>query len=224
MPTARRLRLGVLISGGGSTLANLIERIADSRLRNVQIAQVVSSRAAVRGVEIARRAALPVAVIRPADFASPEGFDTSLADLLDLSTCELIAMAGFLVLWRFPQRFAGRVLNIHPAMLPKFGGAGMYGRHVHAAVLAAGETESGCTVHLADHQYDHGPIVAQRRVPVLPGDTPETLAARVAIAERELYPEVIQTIADRGLAWLPTALNRTPTVRAGPDLETHRNS
>jgi phosphoribosylglycinamide formyltransferase-1 len=104
--------------------------------------------------------------------------------------------------WRLPPRYEGRVLNIHPALLPKFGGRGMHGGHVHAAVLAAGDRESGCTVHLVDLEYDHGSIVAQRRVPVLPGDTVDTLAERVQAAERELYPEIVQAVADRGLEWL----------------------
>ncbi|HEY3243774.1 MAG TPA: formyltransferase family protein, partial [Phycisphaerae bacterium] len=101
----------------------------------------------------------------------------------------------FLSLWRIPAEFEGRVLNIHPALLPSFGGAGMHGQRVHEAVLAAGCTESGCTVHLADNQYDHGPIVIQRRVPVLPGDTPETLAERVFEQEKLAYPEAIRLFA-----------------------------
>ena len=105
------------------------------------------------------------------------------------------------------------MLNIHPALLPKFGGQGMYGLHVHRAVLAAGEGVSGCTVHLADDLYDHGPIVAQRRVPVLPDDTPETLAARVAAVERELYPQVIAQVARHGVRWLAQFSSR---VSNGP--------
>ena len=121
---------------------------------------------------------------------------------MDQAEAHLVLMAGFMRYWRLPPRWQGRVLNIHPALLPRFGGRGMYGGHVHAAVLAAGERESGCTVHLVDLEYDHGPIVAQRRVPVLPGDTPDTLADRVQAAERELYPEVVQAVVERGLEWL----------------------
>ncbi len=196
------LRLGVLISGGGTTLENLVTRIADGRLRNVGIELVVSSRRDVRGVEIARRAGLPVEVVRPRDFADIGAFSRTLGNVLTHAGVELVAMAGFLCLWRIPAPLRGRVLNIHPALLPKFGGRGMYGHHVHEAVLAAGETQSGCTVHVADDEYDHGPILAQRRVPVQPGDDPATLAERVGRAERELYPEIIQEIADRGLWWL----------------------
>jgi formyltetrahydrofolate-dependent phosphoribosylglycinamide formyltransferase len=196
------LRLGVLISGSGTTLENLTERSADGRLRNVRFELVVSSRGAVRGVEIARRAELPLAIIRKRDFADVSEFSQALTDALDAARVDLVVMAGFLCLWQFPPRYEGRVLNIHPALLPSFGGQGMYGLRVHRAVLAAGVTESGCTVHLADAQYDHGPIVAQARVPVQAGDTPESLAARVGEVERELYPRVIQGVADRGLSWL----------------------
>lgn len=196
------LRLGVLISGGGSTLENLIHRIHDGRLTAVRIALVISSRAAVGGVEIARRAGLPVEIVRPRDFSDPDAFSQRLAELLDRARVELVVMAGFLCLWRVPPRYEGRVLNIHPALLPRFGGRGMYGRHVHEAVLAAGCSESGCTVHLADNEYDHGPIVAQRRIAVAPGDTPDTLAERVMVAERELYPAVIQRAANEGVGVL----------------------
>jgi phosphoribosylglycinamide formyltransferase-1 len=196
------LPIGVLISGGGSTLENLIARLDDGRLSGVRIAQVISSRRAVRGVQIALDAELPTAIIRPRDYPTATAFDEALAATLDSAACELAVMAGFLVLWRFPDRYSGRVLNIHPALLPDFGGPGLYGRRVHEAVLAAGRHESGCTVHLADHQFDHGPILAQQRVPVLPGDTPDSLAQRVAAAERELYPRVLAEVAQRGPAWL----------------------
>lgn len=199
------LRIAVLISGGGSTLANLIERIDDGRLTDVHIAHVVSSRAAVRGVEIARAAGLPVEVVPPHGYADPEAFSAALHAVLHRAGVDLVAMGGFLCWWRIPEALAGRVLNIHPALLPEFGGRGMYGMRVHEAVLAAGRRESGCTVHVADNEYDHGPIVAQRRVPVLSDDTPQMLAARVAGAERELYPFVLQHVARDGLAWLRRA-------------------
>jgi formyltetrahydrofolate-dependent phosphoribosylglycinamide formyltransferase len=196
------LRLGVLISGGGTTLANLIARRAADRLRNCAITLVISSRSTVAGVDIARRAELPLRIIRRRDFPGLSEFSDALVAALDAAKVELVVMAGFLCLWRIPPRYRGRVLNIHPALLPGYGGRGMYGHHVHAAVLAAGESESGCTVHLADDQYDHGPIIAQTRVPVRADDTPETLAERVGVAERELYPHVIQSVADHGPGWL----------------------
>jgi phosphoribosylglycinamide formyltransferase-1 len=199
---SRPLRLGVLISGGGTTLANLIERIADGRLRNVEIKLVVSSRGAVPGVEIARRADLRLEIVRKRDYPDASAFSQAMIHVLDAARVDLIAMGGFLCFWRIPPHYENRVLNIHPALLPDFGGHGMYGHRVHEAVLAAGVSESGCTVHLADNEYDHGPIVAQTRVPVRPDDTPDSLAARVGEAERELYPHVIQQVADHGLPWL----------------------
>ncbi len=198
----RPLRVAVLISGGGTTLANLIARRRDGRLRNVDLCLVVSSRPDVTGVEIARQADLPVEVVRRRDFPDEPAFSLALTRAIERGNVDLVVMGGFLRLWQLPPAWQGRVLNIHPALLPRHGGRGLYGHRVHEAVLAAGERESGCTVHLVDHQYDHGPIVAQRRVPVLPGDTPESLAARVGCSERELYPEVLQAVADHGLDWL----------------------
>jgi len=199
---SRHLRLGVLISGGGTTLENLIERMDAGQLRRVEIALVISSRSAVRGVDIARVANLPLRIIRRKDHPAEAQFSEAITAALDAAGVDLVVLAGFLCFWDLPARYRGRVLNIHPALLPRFGGRGFYGRHVHEAVLAAGEAESGCTVHLVDDQYDHGPIVAQSRVAVEPGDTADTLAQRVGVAERELYPEVIQHVADHGLGWL----------------------
>jgi formyltetrahydrofolate-dependent phosphoribosylglycinamide formyltransferase len=199
---SKPLRLAVLISGTGTTLANLIERIGDGRLRNVEIKLVISSRGKVRGVEIARQARLPLEIIRKRDFPEVEEFSQAINVALDTAGVDLVVMAGFLCMWHWSARYDGQVLNIHPALLPDFGGRGMYGQHVHRAVLATGATESGCTVHIADAEYDHGPIVAQARVPVRPDDTPDSLAARVGATERELYPQVIQAVADHGLAHL----------------------
>lgn len=198
----RRLRLGVLISGGGSTLANLIARIDDGRLRNVEIAVVISSRGTVRGVGIARSAGLRLEIVRKRDFLSGEAFSDAISAVLDAANVDLVVLGGFLCYWHVPARYADRTLNIHPALLPAYGGQGFHGRHVHEAVLAGGEKVSGCTVHLVDDQYDHGPIIAQTRVPVRSDDTAEALAGRVGEAERELYPAVIQRIADSGLQWL----------------------
>lgn len=199
------LRIAVLISGSGSTLDNLATRIADGRLSGMQIVLVVSSRADVKGVEIARRHGLPLHVIRRAEFPDEQAFSDALTRAIEAAGADLVVMAGFLCFWRIPPHLEHRVLNIHPALLPAFGGRGMHGAHVHAAVLAAGVRESGCTVHFADNEYDHGPIIARRTVPVLPGDTSESLAARVMEQERELYPAVLQEIADSGL---PAVLQR----------------
>ncbi len=204
MPTEHEspLKLGVLISGGGTTLENLIQCIADGRLREVEIAVVISSRGNVRGVEIARAADLPLAICRKQDYDTEVAHSGAVTATLDAAGVDLVVLAGYLCYWHLPEHYHGRAINIHPALLPAYGGRGMFGHHVHEAVLGAGEPESGCTVHLVDDQYDHGPTIAQRRVPVRPDDTPETLAARVGVAERALYPAVIQQVADRGVAWL----------------------
>jgi phosphoribosylglycinamide formyltransferase-1 len=198
----RPLQLAVLISGGGTTLENLSARIGDGRLRGVEIRLVISSRSTVRGVGIARAAGLPLQIVRRKDFPDDAVFSTAITAALDRARVDLVVLAGFLCFWHLPPHYAGRVLNIHPALLPRFGGRGFYGHRVHEAVLAAGATESGCTIHLVDNQYDHGPIVAQSCVPVQADDTPDSLAERVGVAERELYPRVIQQIADHGLEWL----------------------
>src|SRR5262249_1110183 len=123
-------------------------------------------------------------------------FGRRIFDLVRQSGADLVCMAGFLQLLPIPDDFRGRVMNIHPALLPAFGGKGMCGRRVHEAVLSAGEKGSGCTVHFAGREYDHGPIIVQRTVPVLEGDTPETLAARVFEQECEAYPEAIRMVAE----------------------------
>jgi len=183
-------RLAVLISGGGRTLANLLDRIAAGTLA-ATVETVVSSRADIRGVEIARAAGIPVHVLPPqgrplADW-SREIFDACRA-----AQADLVVMAGFLHLVEIPDDFMNRVINIHPSLLPAFGGKGFHGDHVHRAVLARGCTVSGCTVHLVDDEYDHGRILLQRAVPVLADDTPESLAARVFAAECEALPEAIR--------------------------------
>jgi phosphoribosylglycinamide formyltransferase-1 len=186
----RPIRLAVLISGGGTTLQNLIDRIA-ARSLDATIAGVISSRADAVGVERARRANLPVSVVSP---RSP-GFAEEVWSAARGVAPELVCFAGWLHLVPIPPDFRHKVLNIHPALLPAFGGKGMYGRRVHEAVLAAGVKVTGCTVHFADDTYDTGPILVQKCVPVKNTDGPETLAARVFEAECEAYPEAIRLMA-----------------------------
>ncbi len=194
------VNLAVLLSGGGRTLQNFIDQIAAGRL-DARIQVVVSSNARAAGVDKARAARLPLEVVDRRRFESDEAFSAAITAVLDRHSVDLVLCAGFLRRYLFPERLKGRVLNIHPALLPNHGGPGMYGHHVHEAVLAGGDRESGCTVHIADHEYDHGPIVLQKRVPVLPDDTPDTLAARVFEAECEAYPEAVRRVAARlGLA------------------------
>jgi phosphoribosylglycinamide formyltransferase 1 len=190
------VRLAVLLSGGGRTLQNLIDEIAAGRL-DAKIEVVISSRPRVEGIERARRARIPTEVIEWRRFGNDEGFSAAVTEVIERREIDLVLNAGLLRRYLFPPQLEGRVLNIHPALLPKFGGQGMYGHHVHEAVLASGDAESGCTVHIADYEYDRGPILVQKRVPVLPHDTPESLADRVFAAECEAYPEAIRLMAER---------------------------
>ena len=187
--------IAVLVSGGGTTLQNLIDRIATGRLP-VRIVQVISSRADAFGVERARRAGLPVEIISRKPFPTLESFSERTFDVCRRAGAKLIALGGYLQLLKIPADYKLKVLNIHPALLPSFAGKGMYGHHVHEAVLEYGAKVSGCTVHFVDDQYDHGPIVAQRTVEVQDDDTSEALAARVFAEECELYPAVIRAVIE----------------------------
>jgi formyltetrahydrofolate-dependent phosphoribosylglycinamide formyltransferase len=191
----RPLRLGVLLSGGGSTLQNLLDRIATGGLR-AEIAVVIASRADDGGIERARRAGVPALVVARKEFADSAAFNDALHAALEPHAVDLVILAGFLSLFEPRRRYAGRVMNIHPALIPAFCGAGFYGERVHRAVLESGVRVSGCTVHFADDQYDHGPIILQGTVPVYDDDTPQSLAARVHEVENELYPEAIALFAD----------------------------
>ena len=184
----------VLLSGSGRTLENFLLRIAAGTLP-IRLVAVVASRPDARGVAIADAAGLPVAVFRRRDHPDPSAHSDAINRWLAPHVPRMILLAGYLCHYFASPGFPGPVLNIHPALLPKFGGRGMYGDRVHAAVLAAGETESGCTVHRVNDEYDQGEILARRRVPVLPGDDVHTLAARVFAAESELYPEVVARLA-----------------------------
>jgi phosphoribosylglycinamide formyltransferase 1 len=177
------IRLVALISGAGTTL--------QTGKLNAGIAGVVSSRANVLGVERATRAGIPVRMVS----ARSPRFADEVWSAVRCFKPDLVCFAGWLHLVPIPDDFRHKVLNIHPALLPAFGGRGMYGRRVHEAVLAAGVNESGCTVHFADDTYDTGPILIQKRVPVKEGDDADTLAARVFEAECEAYPEAIELIA-----------------------------
>jgi len=178
--------IAVLISGGGRTLLNLLDRIEQGSLR-ARIPLVIAS-VECPGARRARDRGLHVEVLPgviPAD---------QLAQTLREHKIDWVVLAGYLKMLRIPAGYEHRVLNIHPALLPKYGGKGMFGHHVHEAVIRAGEKESGCTVHFCDAKFDTGPIVLQRRCPVLPNDTPETLAARVFEQECLAYPEALQLV------------------------------
>ncbi|GMU25058.1 MAG: phosphoribosylglycinamide formyltransferase [Phycisphaerae bacterium] len=184
----------MLISGSGRTLQNFIDLAKTGELP-IDIPLVISSRADVAGVERARQGGLPVEVI-PRKGQSIEEFSRRITTAVDAARVDLVCLAGYLCPWQIPPRYENRVMNIHPALLPKYGGKGFYGHHVHEAVLAAGDAESGCTVHFANNEYDAGPIILQRKVPVLPGDTPDILADRVFEQETLAYPEAIRLFAE----------------------------
>ena len=188
------LRLVVLISGGGTTLANLLREIEAGRLHAV-VPLVVSSNPAAGGLDIAERAGLKTVVIERQAFAGRAEFSKAVFDHCRQAACHLVAMGGYLKQVDMPPDFAGRVMNVHPALIPAFCGRGFYGRRVHAAALEYGVKLSGCTVHFVDDDYDHGPIVLQRAVPVADDDTPESLAARVFAAECEAYPAALRLFA-----------------------------
>jgi phosphoribosylglycinamide formyltransferase-1 len=198
-PPTAPLRLGVLISGGGRTLLNVLDEINAGRL-DAEVAVVIASKNC-SGIERCLNVGLDVKLVEYASFRDASGrvdveaYTAALLDVLDAAKVDLIAMMGFLSRWNIPSRYDGRVMNIHPALLPNFGGQGMFGHHVHEAVLAQGGKVSGCTVHFADNEYDTGPIVVQRTVPVFDTDTPDTLAARVFEQECLAYPEAIRLFA-----------------------------
>lgn len=194
-PPGERLGVAVLVSGQGTTLQNLIDEARAGRLP-IDIRLVVSSNEKAFALERARRAGIPTVVLRPREYPSPRAYGLAIAAALAEARVELACMAGWLAFWEIPPAWLGRVLNIHPALLPAFGGPKMYGDRVHAAVLEHGCKVSGCTVHIADNEYDHGPIVLQRVVPVLDDDTPDVLRARVFAEECVAYPQAIRLIAE----------------------------
>ncbi len=182
-------RLAIMLSGGGRTLLNLCDAIDHGRL-NAHVALVVHSKEGI-GAQRARDRGLTTLVLPgviPRD---------RLLTVLREHRIDWVVLAGYLKKVEIPESYRGRVVNIHPALLPDFGGPGMYGDRVHAAVLASGAAHSGCTVHLCDEEYDRGPILLQRSCPVLPGDDVRTLAARVFEEERLAYPEALRRLLDQ---------------------------
>jgi phosphoribosylglycinamide formyltransferase 1 len=190
-----KLRAAVFASGGGTNFQALLDH--QSPAGSWEVALLVTDRADAGAVGRAERSGVACAVV-PTRGREASDVASELLDLLARHRIDVILLAGYLKLVpvEVVQRFHGRILNIHPALLPSFGGKGMYGRRVHEAVLEAGVAESGATVHFVDEEYDRGEILAQRRVPVERGDTPETLAARVLTVEHELYPEAVDRLCD----------------------------
>lgn len=192
MSTVRKIRLVVLISGRGSNLQAILDRAASGELP-VEIAAVISNRPGVQGLERARRAGVPALELDHKDFPDRPAFEAALIELIDGYQPDLVVLAGFMRLLTagFTDHYRGRLLNIHPSLLPKFRGL-----HTHERALAAGETEHGASIHFVTAELDGGPVIVRVRVPVLPGDDPDTLAARVLEQEHRLYPLAIRWFAE----------------------------
>lgn len=189
------MKIAVLISGSGRTLKNFIDLVAEDQLP-VDIKLVVSSNPKAGGLEFAEQAGIPTAVFERKDYVDHEAYGKAIFDACRDAGVDKVVMAGFLKLAPVAEDFADRVVNIHPSLIPAFCGHGMYGHHVHQAVLDYGCKVTGVTVHYVDNQYDRGPIIWQQPVPVFEDDTADTLAARVFEAEKEAYPHVLKLLAD----------------------------
>lgn len=190
----RDLPIAVFLSGGGTTLRNLIA-VRDAGQLPVDFRLVISSNPAAGGLQIAEAAGIPTQVVRKAEFPGDDAYREAMFGPCRAAGAELVVMAGFLKHVLIPDDFIGRVINIHPSLIPAFCGAGMYGQRVHAAALAKGVKVSGCTVHYVDNHYDNGPIILQRTCEVRSDDTPETLAARVFAEECQALPDAIRRVA-----------------------------
>jgi phosphoribosylglycinamide formyltransferase-1 len=189
-------RIAVLISGGGTTLRNLIDKIREGSLP-VEIRLVISSNPSAPGLQFARDAQIPTLIVEKKTSASEASFSEAVFGPCRAPGVQYVVMGGYLKHVLIPPDFENRVLNIHPALLPAFGGKGLYGLRVHEAVLKYGAKISGCTVHFVDNEYDHGPIILQRAIEVRDDDTPQTLQARVFAVECEAYPEALRLLATK---------------------------
>ncbi len=192
MSGVRKIRLVVLISGRGSNLQAILDQAASGELP-VEIAAVISNRPGVHGLERARRAGVPALELDHKNFADRPEFESALIEQIDRHQPDLVILAGFMRVLTagFTEHYRGRLLNIHPSLLPKFRGL-----HTHERAIAAGETEHGASIHFVTAELDGGPVIAQARVPVLPDDDPDTLAARVLEQEHRLYPQAIRWFAE----------------------------
>jgi phosphoribosylglycinamide formyltransferase-1 len=191
-----KLRLGFLASHGGSNVQAILDACREGRL-TAEPCVVISNNSDAMVLDRAMAARVPAFHLSSHVHPEPARLDEAILATLEKHRVNLILLAGYMKKLgpKTLARYRGRVLNIHPALLPKYGGRGMYGNHVHDAVLAAGDKESGATVHIVDEEYDRGRILAQKKVPVLADDTSESLAARVLEVEHQLYAETLQRIA-----------------------------
>ena len=190
------MRLAVFASGGGSNFQSIVDA-AESGALKAQVVLCVSDSPTAGALERAKRHEIPELILDPAEFSDEDVYASLLQTKLTEFEIDFIALAGYMKMIpaQIVREFSGRMVNIHPALLPAFGGPGMYGNRVHQAVLKAGAAESGATVHLVDEEYDSGPIVLQESIPVRPEDTPELLAARVLKVEHRIYPRALALFA-----------------------------
>lgn len=193
-----KVKIGVLVSGRGSNLGAIIDACKTGKIPG-EVVVVISNRQQAYALERAKIAGIEAMFIDPKEFKNLELYSDRLCAEMQKRNVEIICLAGFLLklTGKILQVYKNRILNIHPALLPEFGGKGMYGLNVHKAVIASGKKVSGCTVHIVDEEYDHGEIILQRKVAVLPEDTPQTLAERVLKEEHIAYPEAINIIISR---------------------------
>ena len=194
----KRLRIGVLASGGGTNLQSIIDKCLDGTL-SADVVVVISNNSKAGALERAHKHGIDTVHVSSVTEGSQEAVDRKITEEMISHSVDLVVLAGYMkkigpVLLK---TYEDKILNIHPALLPKFGGKDMYGMLVHEAVVDAGEKESGATVHIVDGKYDHGKIIEQKRVPVFPDDTPETLRKRVLVEEQELFPKTLQKMAEQ---------------------------
>lgn len=211
------MRLGVLVSGRGSNLEAVLDAVADGRLPAVEPVLVISNRPEVPALDVARRARVPTVVLRRGDFADAEARDAAIGSALTAAGAEVALLAGYDRLLRgsYFAAFGGRTVNIHPSLLPRHGGRGMVGLAVHASVLAAGDAESGVTIHEVTPELDAGPSLAQRRVPVIPGEVAQQLADRVLALEHRTLIELLAGLSARRPSLGPSAsMTAAPAGRA----------
>lgn len=194
---ADKLPIAFLISGTGRTLKNLLDQIEAGKL-DVDVRLVVSSSDRAKGLQFAEHNNIPIAIVKSSEFQTTQEFSDAVFDACRAAKVQYVAMGGYLKLLAIPDDFTNRVLNIHPSLIPSFCGENYYGRRVHDAALRRGVKVSGATVHFVDNEYDHGPIILQKTVPVYDNDTVDTLSDRVLLdAEFVAYPEALQLLAEK---------------------------
>lgn len=196
MAISKKVRIGVLVSGSGTNLQAIIDACKSKKI-DAEVVSVISNKKNILALQRAKEYNIKNMFIDTKKY----DFDKKAIQFFEKQKVELVCLAGFLLKLgkNFIKKYNGKILNIHPALLPKFGGKNMYGINIHKAVLEAGEKISGCTVHLVDERYDHGKIILQKKIKVLKNDTPETLQKRVLKQEHKLYPQAIKLFIERYL-------------------------